>query len=115
MNPKSGGQKWTPKVAVKKLPQSWRSKVDPMSGGQKWTPKVAVKSGPQKWRLKVDPKSGGPKWTPKVAAKSGPQKWRSKKEPKSVSVLLSALEILCLLFAGLFFKPHVFVFKASAL
>ena len=45
----------------------WRSKVDPKSGGQKWTPKVAVKKGPQKWRSKVDPKSGGQKWTPKVA------------------------------------------------
>ena len=34
---------------------------DPKSGGQKWTPKVAVKKGPQKWRSKVDPKSGGQK------------------------------------------------------
>ena len=29
----------------------------PLIGGQKWTPKVAVKSGPQKWRSKKDPKS----------------------------------------------------------
>ena len=61
----------------------WRSKVDPKSGGQKWTPKVAVNKGLQKWQSKVDSKSGGQKWTPKVAAKSGPQKWRSKKDPKS--------------------------------
>ena len=73
VDPKSGGQKWTPKVAVKKGPQKWRSKVDPKSGGQKWTPKEAVKKGPQKWRPKGDPKSGSQNRTPKVAAKSGPQ------------------------------------------
>ena len=33
--------------------------MDPKSGGQKLTPKVAVKKGPQKLRPKVDPKSGG--------------------------------------------------------
>ena len=65
-------------MTVKKGPQKWRSKVDPKSGCQKWTPKVAVEKGPQKWRPKVDPKSGSRKRTPKVAAKSGPQKWRSR-------------------------------------
>ena len=72
VEPKSGGQKWTPKVAVKSGPQKWRSKVDPKCGGQKRTPKVAVRSGAQKWGPKVDPKSGSQKRTPKVAAKSGP-------------------------------------------
>ena len=33
----------------------WQSKKDPKSGDQKRTPKVAVKKGPQKWRSKVDP------------------------------------------------------------
>ena len=79
--PKSGGQKWTLKVAAK-------------SGSQKWTPKVVVKSGP---------KSGGQTWTSKVAVKIGPQKWRpkvtttfffflnkSRNLSKIVSVLLSA-------------------------
>ena len=51
--------------------------MDSKSGGQKRTPKMAVKSGPQKWWLKVDPKScgkkrtpkRGQKWTPKVVVK----------------------------------------------
>ena len=67
MDPKSGGQKWIPKVAAKSGFQKRRPKVDPKSGDQKRTPKVAAKSGPKKWRSKKDPKSGGQKWTPKVA------------------------------------------------
>ena len=90
MDPKSGGQKWTPKVAVKSGPQKWRSKKDPKSGGQKSTPKVAAKSGFQKWHnlskivsvlLSASVASVAHEWSPKV--KSGPQKWRSKKDPKS--------------------------------
>ena len=44
-------------MAAKSGPQMWRSKKDPKSGGEKWTPKVASKSGPQKWWWKKDPKS----------------------------------------------------------
>ena len=62
--------------------------MDPKSGGQKWTLKVAAKSGPQKWRSKKDPKSGGEKWTKKMAATSESQKWL--KLSKILSVLLSA-------------------------
>ena len=103
--PLIGGQKWTPKVAVKSGPKKWRSKKDPKSGGQKWTPKVAAKSGPQKWLPKVDPKSGG---------KKGPQKWRPKVDPKSgglCATIRIGREIRCLPYAG-FKKNYIcFAFK----